>query len=58
MNNIIDAVDLGHFKAYRATKEPMESAKITLVKSYGSIEKHGKIPKKLNDKTELLGHFA
>ncbi len=58
MQKKIVAVDLGHFKAYRRTKEPMESAKITLVESYDSIEGHGKISEKLSDKTGRFGNMG
>ncbi|MEF9427169.1 MAG: host attachment protein [Candidatus Mariimomonas ferrooxydans] len=49
MNKIIIASDLGHFKAFRVTKEPLESPRITLIKSYDSIEGHGKLGDKLSD---------
>jgi hypothetical protein len=47
---IIIAADLGHFKAYRITKDPMEkSPRVTLIKGYDSIEGHGKLGDKLSD---------
>lgn len=47
---IIITVDLGHFKAYRITKDPLEaSPEITLIESYDSIEGHGKLGDKLSD---------
>lgn len=49
MNKIIIVSDLGHFKAFRITKEPLESPRITLIKSYDSIEGHGKLGDKLSD---------
>jgi len=47
---IIIAADLGHFKAYRITKDPMEeSPRVTLIEGYDSIEGHGKLGDKLSD---------
>lgn len=49
-STIIIAVDLGHFKAYRVTKDPLEiSPRVTLIESYDSIEGHGKLGEKLSD---------
>ena len=50
MNKVIIAVDLGHFKAYKVTKQELESAKIQLIESYDSLEGHGKLSDKLSDK--------
>ena len=47
---IIIAVDLGHFKAYKVTKNDLESPRIELVESYDSIEAHGKLSDKVTDK--------
>jgi hypothetical protein len=49
MNKIIIIVDLGHFKAFRVSKEAMESPRVTLIESYDSIEAHGKLGDKLSD---------
>ncbi len=47
---IIITADLGHFKIYRITKNPLEkSPGITLIKSYDSINGHGKLGDKLSD---------
>lgn len=46
---LIITADLGHFKAYRITKEPLESPRVTLIDSYDSIEGHGKLGDKLSD---------
>ena len=47
---IIITTDLGHFKAYRVTKDPPDiSPRVTLIKSYDSIEGHGKLGDKLSD---------
>ena len=47
---IIITADLGHFKAYRITKDPLETSPIiTLIESYDSIEGHGKLGDKLSD---------
>lgn len=55
MEKIIIAVDLGHFKAYKVTKQEHESPKIQLIESYDSIEAHGKLSDKLSDTS---GRFA
>lgn len=55
MNKVIIAVDLGHFKAYKVTKQEHESPKIHLIESYDSIEAHGKLSDKLSDTS---GRFA
>lgn len=49
MDKIIIAVDLGHFRAYRAKEEPLGKGKIELIESYDSIEAHGKLLEKLTD---------
>ncbi len=46
---IIIVADQGHFKAYKVTKDPLESPRITLIESYDSIEGHGKLGEKLSD---------
>ena len=51
MNKIIIVVDLGHFKAFKVTKAEMESARITLIESYDSIDAHGKLGEKLSDRS-------
>lgn len=55
MDKVIIAVDLGHFKAYRVTKQELESQKIQLIESYDSLEAHGKLSDKLADSA---GRFA
>jgi hypothetical protein len=50
MNKVIIAVDLGHFKAYRVTKDPLDkSPKTELIESYDSIEARLKLSDKLSD---------
>ena len=49
MDKIIIIADLGHFKAYRVTKEPLESPRVRLIESYDSMEGHGKSGDKLSD---------
>jgi hypothetical protein len=47
---IIITADLGHFKAYRITKEPPDiSPRVTLIKSYDAIDGHSKLGEKLSD---------
>ena len=55
MDKIIIAVDLGHFKAYKVTKQEHESTKIQLIESYDSIEAHGKLSDKLSDTSGRFG---
>ena len=53
---IIIAADLGHFRAYRITKDPLEtSPRITLIESYDSIDGHGKLGDKLSDAAGRFG---
>lgn len=52
---LIITADLGHFKAYRITKELLESPRVTLINSYDSIEGHGKLGDKLSDAAGRFG---
>lgn len=52
---IVIAVDLGHFKAYKVSKNPMESAKTELMESYDSVEAHGKLSEKYSDANGKFG---
>jgi hypothetical protein len=50
MSKVIIAVDLGHFKAYRVTKEPLaKSSRAELIESYDSIGARVKLSDKLSD---------
>ncbi len=55
MEKIIIVADLGHFKAYRVTKERLESPLVQLIESYDSIEGHGKLVDKFSD---MAGRFG
>jgi len=55
MSTVIVTVDLGHFKAYRVTWDPVASPKIELIASYDSIEGHGKLGGRLCD---IAGRFV
>ncbi|HDZ62455.1 MAG TPA: hypothetical protein ENH40_04855 [Nitrospirae bacterium] len=55
MNKIIITADLGHFIVYKVTKEPMESARTTLICSYDSLDAHGKLGDKLSDEAGRFG---
>lgn len=55
MSTIIITVDLGHFRAYRVTKDPLASPRIELIESYDSIEGHGKLGEQLSD---IAGRFV
>lgn len=55
MRKIIITVDLGHFKAYRITSDPLGRPIIELIESYDSIEGHGKLSEKLSD---IAGRFV
>lgn len=56
MKKIIIVVDLGHFKAYKVSKDPLESAKIELIKSYDTLEAHGRLGEKLSDGPGKFGN--
>lgn len=49
MSTVIVTVDLGHFKAYRVTRDPAASPKIELIANYDSIEGHGKLGERVCD---------
>ncbi len=55
MSKIIVVVDLGHFKAYRVSKNPMESPRTELIEGYDMIEAHGKLSDKLSDSAGRFG---
>jgi hypothetical protein len=55
MNKIIIMVDLGHFKAYKFTSDPLGRPIIELIESYDSIEGHLKLGEKLSD---IAGRFV
>lgn len=49
MKKLIAAVDLGHFKAYRLSKNPNESARIEMLESYDIVDTHGRLLEKFTD---------
>lgn len=49
MRILVITADLGHFKAYRVTKELSGRPVIELIESYDSLEGHGKLGEKLSD---------
>lgn len=55
MDEIIVVADLGHFKAYGVSKNPLESPRIELLKSFDAIEAHGKFGDKLTDDAGRFG---
>ena len=55
MSTIVITVDLGHFKAYRVTRDPLGRPIIDLIESYDSLEGHGKLGDKLSD---IAGRFT
>ncbi|MBI5234015.1 MAG: host attachment protein [Deltaproteobacteria bacterium] len=55
MSKVIIVVDLGHFKAYKVTKNPNESARLDLLDSYDITDTHGKLKDKF---TDAEGSFA
>ena len=55
MNKMIITVDLGHFRAYRITKNELESPKIQLIESYDSLENHGRLSDRLSDTSGRFG---
>lgn len=52
---VIIVADLGHFKAYRVTREARESPRVQLIESYDSVEGHGKLVDKFSD---MAGRFG
>lgn len=54
MSTIIITVDLGHFKAYGVTSDPLGRPIIDLIVSYDSLEGHGKLGDKISD---IAGRF-
>jgi len=55
MDEIIVVADLGHFKAYGVSKNPLESPRIELLKSFDAIEAHGKFGDKMSDQAGRFG---
>lgn len=55
MNRIIITVDLGHFKAYRISKNPQESFRTELIDSYDIIEGQSRMGEKLSDGAGRFG---
>ncbi len=55
MGKIIIVADLGHFRAYRIVKNPLESPRMELIESYDSIEAHGRFAEKLTDTAGRFG---
>jgi len=49
MNTLIVVVDLGHFKAYKVSENPNESARLELLESYDILDTHGKFINKFTD---------
>jgi hypothetical protein len=54
-STIIITADLGHFRAYRVSRTPLGSAKLSLIEGYDSLEGHGKLGDKLSDQA---GRFS
>jgi hypothetical protein len=55
MSIIIITVDLGHFRAYKVTMDPLGRPIVDLIESYDSLEGHGKLGDKLSD---IAGRFV
>jgi hypothetical protein len=49
MDKVIVVVDLGHFKAYKVSENPNESARLDLLESYDILDTHGKFINKFTD---------
>lgn len=58
MKKLIIVVDLGHFKVYSFSKKPLESTRIELLKSYDTIEGHGRLGEKLSDEAGRFGQLG
>lgn len=55
MSKVVIAVDRGHFKAYRVTKNPFESERVDLVKSFDTLNGHEKMGEVLSDQAGSFG---
>lgn len=55
MSKLIIAVDLGHFKAYKVSKKPLESERVEMIESFDNTDAHGKIGEKLSDSAGQFG---
>jgi hypothetical protein len=55
MDKVIIVADLGHFKAFKVSKEMMESSRIEMIENYDILETHGKLSEKLSDSAGTFG---
>jgi hypothetical protein len=55
MDKVIIVADLGHFKAFKVSKEVMESSRIEMIENYDILETHGKLSEKLSDSAGTFG---
>lgn len=56
MEKVIITVDLGHFRAYKFSKEPLaQSPRIHLIESYDSLDAHGRMSEKVTDTAGRFG---
>ncbi len=55
MNKVIIVVDLGHFKAYKVSKEPLESERVEMIESFDNVDAHGKMGDKVSDSAGKFG---
>ncbi|GBD99968.1 protein required for attachment to host cells [bacterium BMS3Abin07] len=55
MDKIIIVADSGYFRAYRIFKNPMESARIEIIKEFDNPEAHGKLGEILSDSAGKFG---
>jgi protein required for attachment to host cells len=55
MNKVIIVADLGHFKAFKVSKEMMESSRIEMIQDYDILETHGKVSEKLSNGSGTFG---
>ncbi len=55
MDKIVVVADLGHFKAYRLSKTPMNTGRLELIESFDSLEAHGKYSEKVTDQAGNFG---
>ena len=55
MDEIIVVADLGHFKVYGISRNPLESPRIELLKSYDAVAAHGKFGDKMSDAAGRFG---
>ncbi|UCG77341.1 MAG: host attachment protein [Nitrospirota bacterium] len=55
MKRVIIVADMGHFKAFKVTKEPMESERIEMIECFENEEAQGRMREKVSDSAGKFG---